>query len=126
MKKAEVQDWLDRYLEAWRSYDPKAIRGLFAKNATYSYHPWEDQPLKGSKAIADSWLGSPDEPGSWEAQYRPAIVKGNRAFATGWTKYSNGRNFWNIFELEFDDEGRCTRFAEWFMQEPSPPPASST
>jgi hypothetical protein len=126
MKKADVQDWLDRYVEAWRSYDPKAIRALFAKNAKYAYHPW-DEPLKGSKAIAENWLANQDAPGSWEAEYRPVTVKGNRAHATGRTTYSNGRNFRNLFELEFDDQGRCVNFVEWFMQEPeSPPPASST
>jgi ketosteroid isomerase-like protein len=35
----DVQQWLDRYVEAWRSYDADAIGELFAEDATYKYHP---------------------------------------------------------------------------------------
>jgi len=115
---SEVQSWLDRYVEAWRSYEQDAIRSLFTKDATYAFHPW-DKPLRGSSAIAKNWLADQDSPGSWQASYRPGIVEGNRATATGTTTYSDGRVFWNLFELEFDDDGRCSRFVEWFMQQPS-------
>ncbi len=27
--------------------------------------------------------------------------------------------FSNLFELDFDAEGRCTRFVEWYVQHPS-------
>lgn len=118
MRRSEVQSWLDGYLDAWRSYQPQAIRSLFAKGATYAFHPW-DKPLRGGKAIAEEWLADQDSSGSWEASYRAGIVKGNRATATGTTKYADGRVFWNLFELDFDDEGKCTRFVEWFMQQPS-------
>ena len=30
----DVQRWLDRYVEAWRSYDPTAIGALFGEDAT--------------------------------------------------------------------------------------------
>jgi len=118
MTPSEVQSWLDLYLEAWRSYEPDEIRSLFTKDATYAFHPW-DKPLRGSNAIAKNWLADQDSPSSWEARYRPGIVEGNRATATGTTTYSDGRVFWNLFELEFDNEGRCRRFVEWFMLEPS-------
>ena len=58
-----VQHWLDDYVAAWRSYDPEAIRALFASHVTYAYHPW-DEPLRGPDAVVDSWLENRDEPGS--------------------------------------------------------------
>jgi len=118
MTPLDVQSWLDRYVAAWQSYEPDAIRSLFTEDATYAFHPW-DEPLRGANAIADRWLGDQDPPGSWEASYRPAIVDGKKAIATGKTSYSNGRVYWNMWELDFDDQGRCSRFVEWFMRQPS-------
>jgi hypothetical protein len=113
-----VQRWLDDYVAAWRSYDEAAIRALFAPDVRYAYHPY-DEPLQGADAVAASWLGDRDEPGSWEAAYAPALTTGNAAIAKGETRYSDGKVFSNLFELEFDDEGRCTRFVEWFLLQPS-------
>ena len=113
----DVQRWLDAYVEAWRSYDEAAIRALFAAEATYAFHPY-DEPLHGADAIAAAWLGDRDEPGSWEATYAPALIDGNAATASGETRYANGPTFSNLFELEFDDKYRCTRFVEWFMRHP--------
>ena len=113
-----VQRWLDDYIAAWRSYDPGAIRALFAPDATYAYHPY-DEPLRGPDAVADSWLENRDEPGSWEAAYAPALIAGTAAIATGETRYTDGEVFSNLFQLEFDDDGRCTRFTEWFLKHPA-------
>jgi hypothetical protein len=113
----QVQRWLDAYLDAWRSYDDDAIRALFAADATYAFHPY-DEPLQGADAIAAAWLGDRDEPGSWEATYAPTLIDGNATIATGETRYANGATFSNLFELEFDDDGRCTRFIEWYVQHP--------
>jgi hypothetical protein len=113
-----VQAWLDAYVEAWRTYDADAIGDLFAEAATYAYHPY-DEPLRGRSAIVAGWRGEPDEPGSWTARYEPLLIEGDRAIATGETRYSNGEAFSNLFDLRFDAEGRCTAFVEWFMQHPA-------
>ena len=42
------------------------------------------------------------------AAYAPALIEGNAATATGETRYSDGEHFFNLFELEFDDDGRCS------------------
>ncbi len=47
--------WLDRYVSAWRTYDPVAIGDLFSVDATYRYHP-EDEPIMGRAAIVADWL----------------------------------------------------------------------
>jgi len=113
----QVQGWLDDYVAAWRSYDRDAIRALFADDVAYSYHPY-DEPIRGADAVADSWLGNQDEPGSWEASYAPALIAGTEVIVTGESRYADGEVFSNLWQLEFDDDGRCTRFVEWFMLHP--------
>jgi hypothetical protein len=118
MTRSDVQRWLDRYVEAWRSYDAAAIGELFADDASYAYHPY-DEPLRGRSAIVDNWRGDQDEPGSWDASYEVSLVDGDRATARGETRYANGHTFSNLFELRFDDAGRCTEFVEWFVTHPA-------
>jgi ketosteroid isomerase-like protein len=117
MTRERVQAWLDAYVEAWRSYDAEAIGELFAADATYRYHPYDD-PEHGRDTIVEGWLEDRDEPGSWEARYEPLLVEGNRAVATGETRYADGQTFSNLFVLEFDEDGRCRSFTEWFMEHP--------
>jgi hypothetical protein len=122
MTRDEVQRWLDRYVEAWRTYDPALIGDLFSADATYAYHPY-DEPVVGREAIVADWLVSPDAPKTWEAHYEPHLVEGDRAVATGESRYINGDGslrtvYYNIWTLRFDDEGRCSEFVEWFMELP--------
>ena len=113
-----LQAWLDAYVEAWRTYDRDAIARLFSADATYAYHPYDDEPLRGRDAIVASWLEEPDAAGSWEAAYRPLLIEGDRAVATGETRYANGKTYSNLYVLRFDGEGRCAEFIEWYMQHP--------
>jgi SnoaL-like domain len=113
MTREQVQAWLDAYVAAWRSYE--GIADLFTEDAMYRYHPY-DEPLRGRYAIAGSWSEEPDEPGSWEAAYEVLLVDGDGAVATGETRYDDGQTFSNLFVLEFDSEGRCREFTEWFME----------
>jgi hypothetical protein len=118
MTPAALQAWLDDYVEAWRSYDHAAIGELFSADATYAYHPYDAEPLRGREAIVRSWLDEPDDAGSWEASYRPLLVDGERAAATGETRYADGTTFSNLFVMGFDRDGRCSEFVEWYMEHP--------
>jgi ketosteroid isomerase-like protein len=114
-----VQAWLDAYVEAWRTYDRDAIAELFSADAEYAYHPYDDEPLRGREAIVESWLSERDEPGSWEASYAPLLIDGDRAVATGESRYADGRTFSNLYVVRFDGDGRCSQFVEWYMQQPA-------
>jgi ketosteroid isomerase-like protein len=119
MTRDEVQAWLERYVEAWRSYSPDAVGSLFTDDATYAYHPYDDEPLRGRDAIVADWLGERDELGSWNARYEPQLIDGDRVVAAGETLYANGRTFSSLFVMRFDDTGRCASFVEWYMQHPA-------
>ena len=123
LDRESVQQWLDRYVDAWKSYDRKAIADLFTEDATYRYQPWGD-PVTGREAIVANWLESPDKPGSWSARYEPYAVDGDRAVSTGWTDYfgEDGstvvRRYYNTWLMRFDGDGRCAEFVEVYMEAP--------
>lgn len=124
MDKDSVTQWLERYVDAWHTYDPQAIGNLFTEDATYAYHPWDAEPVKGRDAIVSNWLESPDAPGSWSAQYEPYAMEGDKAVITGWTRYFGedretvDRTYYNVWLLRFDNTGRCSEFVETYMETP--------
>ena len=120
MVRDDVQVWLDAYVHAWRTYDATAIEALFTENATYAYHPWDDgeELVQGRDAIVANWLEERDAPNSWEAHYRPLMVEGEQAVATGTTSYTNGKTYWNLWVLRFDENNRCAKYVEWYMERP--------
>ncbi len=126
MDSSAVARWLERYVAAWRSYDPDEIGDLFAEGAVYRFQPWHerDTTVRGRDAIVASWLERPDEPGSWTAEYRPFASEADAAAAVGVTRYLATADvpeavFHNVFLLRFDDDGRCTEFTDVCMREPS-------
>lgn len=120
---AAFQGWLDRYVAAWKSYDPQAIGDLFGEDAAYRYHP-EDDPVTGRDAIVADWLADRDRPGEYDARYEPLAIdaaNGNHV-ASGWSRYltSNGDlrdEYWNVYLVRFDEHGRATSFTEWWIQD---------
>jgi hypothetical protein len=115
------QAWLDRYVAAWKSYDPEAIGDLFSEDAAYRYHP-EDEPVRGRARIVAAWLGSKDDPGTYDAHYEPLAIDGENHVSSGWSRYytSSGDlrdEYWNVYLVRFDDDGRATDFTEWWAQD---------
>ena len=131
MDRADVQAWLDRYVEAWKSYDRGAIEALFAEDVEYRYHPYDD-PVRGRDAVVAAWLGegsqdvasTRDEPGTFDASYAPVAVDGDLAVATGTSTYLKHPGgpvdsvYDNCFVIRFDPDGRCREFTEWFAKRP--------
>ena len=130
MTNDDVQAWLDRYIAAWAASDAEAIGDLFSEDARYRFHP-SDEGFVGREAIVKSWLepsgdANPvDEPGTWDAHYEPFVVGGDRAVAVGWSRYytdaskTTVKDMWdNAYLLEFDAEGRCRAFTEFFVARP--------
>jgi hypothetical protein len=131
MDREAAQDWLNRYVGAWISYDPDDISGLFSEDIAYRYHPY-DQPIVGRDSVVASWLGelgsgdasTRDEPGTHEAAYSPVAVDGDIVVATGTSRYRElpggpvVRTYENCFVMRFDGEGRCREFAEYYIRRP--------
>jgi hypothetical protein len=133
MDRTALQTWLDRYVEAWKSYDPEQIGSLFGEGATYRYHPYDPagEVVRGREAIVRDWIepdgnaSTRDEPNTYDAHYEPYAIDGDRAVAVGtssyWTDATRSkleRIYYNVFLLRFDDEGRCVDFTEYFVKGP--------
>jgi ketosteroid isomerase-like protein len=88
---AALQSWLDAYVEAWRTNDPKKIGALFSQDAVYAWHPYNDTPARGRDAIVTAWLEKP----------KPA------------------REYKNLFVIRFDVDGRSREFTEWYAEPPA-------
>ena len=124
MNHADVQSWLDRYVAAWRSNDPAEIGALFSDDAVYRYRPYggDAHATTGREAIVAAWLDEGDAPDSWEARYEPFAVEGDRAAATGFSRYlatadAPERTYQNVFLLRFAADGTCREFTELYMLE---------
>ena len=128
MRREDVQIWLDRYIAAWMSYDPDAIGELFAEDAEYRYHPY-DEPVRGRAEIVRAWVAPEgnesgrDDPNSWTAHYDVWAVDGDRAAAMGESRYTNPDGsfrdlYYNFWALRFDEHKRCVEFVEYFMELP--------
>ncbi|MEO6797687.1 MAG: nuclear transport factor 2 family protein [Candidatus Dormibacter sp.] len=121
LTKETVTTWLRSYVKAWETEDPNAIGALFTVDATYSYHPFE-APVIGRLAIVASWVDDQDPPGTYDASYEPIAIDADLAVAQGRSRYFKDaskseldRVFDNLFLIQFDDQGRCRSFREWFM-----------
>jgi ketosteroid isomerase-like protein len=131
MDLAAAQDWLDRYVAAWLSYDTDDIADLFTADVVYHYHPY-DEPVIGREAVVGSWLGegsdtnasTRDAPGTYEATYSPIAVDGDIVVATGTSSYRDEAGgpvtqvFENCYLIRFAADGRCQEFTEYYMRRP--------
>jgi ketosteroid isomerase-like protein len=121
MDRAQFQDWLDRYIAAWRSYDPDAIGALFSEDVVYSYRPYTE-PVRGRAAIVADWLENKDEPGSWDAEYHAVAVDGDTGVSVGESRYPGrgGSTFSNVYVVRFNDRGEAREFSEWWVEKLRP------
>jgi hypothetical protein len=131
-----AQDWLDRYVAAWKSYDRDDIAALFSQDVRYRYYSYAEW-IVGRDAVVASWLGEQtfplhsqsstrDEPGTYDATYSPVAVDGDVVVATGTSTYSDvpggpvTQVFDNCFVMRFDGDGRCREFTEYYTKRPDP------
>jgi ketosteroid isomerase-like protein len=122
-----VQRWLDAYSHAWITYDPGEIGALFADDVAYRWHPWDegDDVVRGRDQIVNAWLNDHDTAGTYYGEYRPLVIQGDQAIATGMSYYYTDttqmtleRAYHNLWVLQFTDDGKCRSFTEWYMKAP--------
>jgi uncharacterized protein (TIGR02246 family) len=121
----EVQAWIDGYVRAWESNDPAEVGGLFAEHARYFTHPFRE-PWEGRDEIVKKWGENPDDPESWQCDYRAIAVTGHTGVVRGRTTYFNDdgsveNEYANVYVIDFDAEGKATEFTEFFMAHRPPP-----
>ena len=111
----QLQGWIDRYVDAWRSNDAGAVGALFAEEAVYYTHPFRT-PWRGRDEIVRNWTAEPDAPDAWEARYTALAANDDMGVVNGWTKYKDGDEYANVYVIRFDPTGPATELTEWFMK----------
>jgi ketosteroid isomerase-like protein len=115
VNEAMVRDWVTAYVKAWASNSPGDIGMLFTDDALYRTAPHRE-PWRGRDGIIAGWLDHRDIPGAWTFRHELVAIAGDLAFVRGWTDYSDGDRFSNLWVIRLDEDGRCSEFTEWWME----------
>ena len=129
LRRGEVLAWVDAHDAAWRSNDPEAIGRLFSADGIYHLGAWEGPwrgyrgPIVGRRAIAEAWTTAFDADEAFEAETAIVAIEGRRAVVRRTITYEGaGREpasrFGCLWVLDFDAEGACREYQEWYVKEP--------
>ena len=116
--------WLTLYGKASKENDPQASADLFALDAQYYESPF-DEPMIGREAIFDYWNNGAQNLHDKESTFEILSVQDNRGIAHWGSKFTaieSGKRLVLdcLFVVEFDDEGLCQIFREWWHIRESP------
>jgi ketosteroid isomerase-like protein len=111
---SRASEWLDGYVRAWASKDPDAVHALFTEDGEYWFRPDDPHPVRGRDAIVAMWAEE-DEPTEPVHDLRVLIENDEVGIITGRVDYPGHQLYMNMWEVHFADDGRATRFVEWFM-----------
>ncbi len=112
-----LDDWMEAYIEAWGSNDDHDIAALFAPDAVYDPQTAHGEQ-HGLDEIIAWWQEVGDEPDNWDFEWLPLVETEDMAVITGITRYEEpAASYRNLFVIRFDEEGRCTDFTEWYIEE---------
>lgn len=115
MTHTDVKNWIERYVEAWRSSDASKLADAFSEHVSYKVSPWKPA-LKGLSELEKFWRqarSGPDEAFELQSsiiaiENKTAVVRINVAYANDTP--SHWRDLWII---TFNERGLCERFEEW-------------
>ncbi len=110
--------WLAAYGQASVDDDPQASAALFSANARYYESPF-DEPLIGRQAILDYWAAGAQNFTGKTATYRIVTLQGNVGVAQWRAQFTveatgERKALDCLFLLEFDEQGLCCLFREWW------------
>jgi SnoaL-like domain len=116
MDATRYADWVERYVRAWNTNDPRDIEGLFRSDGRYLTEPYVT-PWTGHEEIVAGWIEQKDEPGDTEFDYDVLVATEDLGIVKGRTLYkSTGHEYVNLWEIKLDEAGLCSEFVEWWMK----------
>ena len=121
----DFDSWLQKYGAAWEKGDPDSAMTLFASDALYYETPFDD-PMIGREAIYKYWReGAELDQEDIHFSYIILAVEGNVGLAhwrAQFKRLSSEKHVTldGIFKVEFNDEGICEVFREWWHRTEKP------
>ncbi len=115
MTTQHVQQWLERYIKAWRTAGVALLDELFTDDVMYIASPWRPaiSGIKNVKAMWQKTRAGADEVFTIQTQIiatenQVAVVRVEVHYADD--DPSQWRDLWI---LNFATDGRCAKFEEW-------------
>lgn len=118
LTRMHFQRWMESYCRASAENDPQASAALFASDALYYENPF-DEPITGRDAIHRYWKKGAQTLTDKESNFEILSVEGTCGIARWKSKFTvieSGKRLALdcLFFVEFDDEGLCRIFREWW------------
>lgn len=126
---ATFDRWLAAYGQASADDDPLASASLFSPDARYYESPF-DEPLTGRRAIYDYWAAGGQNLTDKSSTHEILAVSANLGIARWRSRFvvrATGAALALdcIFLAEFDDDGLCCCFREWWHSRPDSLPSEA-
>jgi hypothetical protein len=117
--------WLTLYGKASEENDPQASADLFAVDAHYYESPF-DEPMIGRGAIYDYWNKGAQRLKDKISFHEILALKDNIGIARWQSRFTviesgKGLALDCLFVVEFNEEGLCQTFREWWHLREYPP-----
>ena len=114
----EFSRWLEEYSRASVEDDARASAALFSSDARYYESP-HDEPIVGREAIQQYWKRGAQSFTNKTAAYEILAVQDNLGVARWQARFTvlktGARASLDcIFLVEFDAQGKCSVFREWW------------
>ncbi len=111
----DVEKWVDRYVDAWRSSGTSKLASIFSSKINYSVSPWKSA-LKGLTELERFWgqaRSGPEE--AFRLQSEVVAVESKTAVVRVEVEYAHDTlSHWrSLWIMTFDENGLCSHFEEW-------------
>ena len=113
--RAMVSQWLAAYEAAWRAPGPQGLAEIFTDDASYRQSPYQE-PVAGLDAIRRMWDEERDGPDEvFTIATDILAVDGPTAVVRAEVRYGDPlrQEYRDLWILQLNGGGRCTRFEEW-------------
>lgn len=109
-----VHEWVEGYERAWRATGTEGLATIFTAGASYLHSPYE-QPVVGLDAISRMWEEDRDLNENFSLSTEIVAIEADTAVVRAEVRYGQPvrQEYRDLWILQFDDDGRCSRFEEW-------------
>lgn len=115
MEKSKVQNWINKYVEVWRSPNVSMLNGLFTEDILYRVSPWKE-PLHGLASLKEFWTharSGPEEAFTLDRELvaidrYTAVVRIEVHYA-----HDTPAHWRDLWIITFNEHYICRKFEEW-------------